>query len=98
MLKRLKIIMHEIRRNDLYYLGSKVVLREAKVANFDDSKLWHLELANVCDLDMNELLKQGIFRREKKFKLQHCEQCILGKNKKHVYNANVSLTFGLHTC
>ena len=88
------VVMKGIRRNNLYlYQGSTIVgttttvLEADKVAEI--SRLWHMRLGHAGEKSLQTLAMQGLLKGVKTFKLDFCEQCVLGKQKRVKFGAAI---------
>lgn len=86
--KNSRVIMRGFRDHSLYYLDGITVVGASKSNVHDNAFLWHKRLGHVCERCVNELLKQNISKVSKGFKLEGCEQCVLGKVKKQPYGSS----------
>ena len=81
------VVMKGIRRNNLYlYQGSTAVGTAAAVVEADKvaemSRLWHMRLGHAGEKSLQTLAMQGLLKGAKTCKLDFCEQCVLGKQKR----------------
>ncbi|KAG8475695.1 hypothetical protein CXB51_032441 [Gossypium anomalum] len=79
----------------LYVLQGSTVIGDAAVASSslsddDITKLWHMRLRHMSENGMAELSKRGLLDGQGIYKLNLCEHCVFGKQKK------VRLTRGIH--
>jgi hypothetical protein len=51
-----------------------------------DSKLWHMHLRHMSDLDMAELRNRGLLKGYISKEMDLCEHCIFGKHKRVKFN------------
>nr|KYP35963.1 Retrovirus-related Pol polyprotein from transposon TNT 1-94 [Cajanus cajan] len=80
-----KKIMKGIRQDGLYRLQGKTIVNPANscfVFKDNSIRLWHLRLAHISEKEFEELHKQGLFEGTKYKKLDFCEHCLYGKQKK----------------
>ena len=83
------VVMKGIRRNNLYlYQGSTAVETAAAAAASEAdkvaemSRLWHMRLGHDGDKSLLALAMQGLLKSAKTCKLDFCEQCVMGKQKR----------------
>ena len=81
------VVMKGIRRNNLYlYQVNTVVGTAAAVSEADKvaemSRLWHMRLGHAGEKSLKTLAMQGLLKGAKTCKLDFCEQCVLGKQKR----------------
>ncbi|KAG8501467.1 hypothetical protein CXB51_003773 [Gossypium anomalum] len=79
----------------LYVLQGSTVTSDAAVASSslsddDITKLWHMRLGPMSENGMTELSKRGLLDRQGICKLNFCEHCVFGKQKR------VRFTRGIH--
>ena len=94
------VVMKGIRRNNLYLyqgrttVGIAAALTEAdKVAEM--SRLWHMRLGHAGEKSLQTLAMQGLLKGEKTCKLDFCEQCVLGKQKRVKFGIAIHNTEGI---
>ena len=80
------MVMKGIRRNNLYlYQGSTAVGTTTAVSEVDKvaemSRLWQ-RLGHAGEKSLQTLAMQGLLKGAKTCKLDFCEQCVLGKQKR----------------
>ncbi|KAG8490704.1 hypothetical protein CXB51_013774 [Gossypium anomalum] len=90
------IVMKEQRKAaKLYVLQGSTVTGDAAVtsssfSNDDITKLWHMRLGHMSENGMAELSKRGLLDGQGICKLNFCEHCVFGKQKR------VRFTRGIH--
>ena len=94
------VVMKGIRRNNLYlYQGSTAVGTAAAVSEVDKvaemSRLWHMRLGHAGEKYLQTLAKQGLLKGAKTCKLDFCEQCVLGKQKRVKFGTAIHNTEGI---
>ena len=94
------VVMKGIRRNNLYlYQGSTAVWTAAAVSEVDKvaemSRLWHMRLGHAGERSLQTLAMQGLLKGEKTCKLDFCEQCVLGKQKRVKFGTAIHNTEGI---
>ena len=94
------VVMKGIRRNNMYlYQGSTtvgiaaVVSEANKVAEM--SRLWHMRLGHAGEKSLQTLAMQGLLKGTKTCKLDFCEQCVLGKQKRVKFGTAIHNTEGI---
>ncbi|KAG8472328.1 hypothetical protein CXB51_035360 [Gossypium anomalum] len=83
----------------LYVLQGSTVTGDAAVASSslpDDNitKLWHMRLGHMSENDMTELSKRGLLDGQGICKLNFCEHCIFGKQKRVRFTREIHNTKG----
>ena len=94
------VVMKGTRRNNLYlYQGSTAVGTAAAVSEADKvaemSKLWHMRLGHAGEKSLQTLAMQGLLKGAKTCKLDFCEQCVLGKQKRVKFGTAIHNTEGI---
>lgn len=70
----------------LYKLLEDTVLGEAVAATDieprnDNTGLWHMRLGHLNERRLNELHKKNLLKGVKRYKLEFCKFCVMGKQK-----------------
>ena len=94
------VVMKGIKRNNLYlYQGSTAVGTAAAVSEVDKvaemSRLWHMRLGHAGEKSLQTLAMQGLLKGAKTCKLDFCEQCVLGKQKRVKFGTAIHNTEGI---
>ena len=94
------VVMKGIRRNNLYlYQGSITVGTAAAVTEADKvaemSRLWHMRLGHAGEKSLQTLAMQGLLKGVKTCKMDFCEQCVLGKQKRVKFGTAIHNTEGI---
>ena len=94
------VVMKGIRRNNLYlYQGSTAVGTAAALSKVDKVaemfRLWHMRLGHAGEKSLQTLAMQGLFKGAKTCKLDFCEQCVLGKQKRVKFGTAIHNTEGI---
>ncbi|KAE8696421.1 GDSL esterase/lipase APG [Hibiscus syriacus] len=80
------VMMKGIRKNNLYYYqGSTIIGAVAAASGGDDldaTQLWHMRLGHAGEKSLQILAKKGLLKGAKACKLNFCEHCVLGKQKR----------------
>ena len=75
-------------------MGTAAAVLEAdKVAEM--SRLWHMRLGHVGEKSLQTLAMQGLLKGAKTCKLDFCEQCVLGKQKRVKFGTAIHNTEGI---
>ncbi|KAG8500185.1 hypothetical protein CXB51_004397 [Gossypium anomalum] len=69
---------------------SDVVVASSSLSDDDITKLWHMRLGHMSENGMVELSKRGLLDGQEICKLNFCEHCVFGKQKR------VRFTIGIH--
>lgn len=94
-----KFVMSARKSGDLYLLQGSTVTSTAAVATtssskLDRSKLWHMRLGHLSEKGMTILNKKGLIDVQNNAKLDFCEHCILGKQKRVSFGLAEHRTYG----
>ena len=94
------VVMKGIRRNNLYlYQGSTVAGITTAVPEADKvaemSRLCHMRLGHAGEKSLQTLAMQGLLKDAKTCKLDFCEQCVLGKQKRVKFGTAIHNTEGI---
>ena len=94
------VVMKGIRRNNLYlYQGSTIVGTTAAISEADKvvemSRLWHMRLGHAEEKSLQTLAVQGLLKGAKTCKLDFCEQCVMGKQKRVKFGTAIHNTEGI---
>ena len=94
------VMMKGIRRNNLYlYQGNTTVGTTAAVSKTDKvvemSRLWHMRLGHAGEKSLQTLAMQRLLKGAKTCKLDFCEQCVLGKQKRVKFGTTIHNTEGI---
>ena len=94
------VVMKGIRRNNLYlYQGSTVAGITTAVPEADKvaemSRLCHMRLGHAGEKSLQTLAMQGLLKGAKTCKLDFCEQCVLGKQKRVKFGTAIHNTEGI---
>ena len=75
-------------------MGTAAAVSEAdKVAEM--SRLWHMRLGHAGEKSLQTLAMQGLLKGAKTCKLDFCEQCVLGKQKRVKFGTAIHNTEGI---
>ena len=91
------VMMKGIRRNNMYlYHGSTTVGTVTTVSKEDKvddmSRLWHMRLGHTREKSLRALAMQGLLKGAKTCKLEFCEQCVMGKQKRVKFGTTIHNT------
>ncbi|GMI79054.1 hypothetical protein HRI_001574700 [Hibiscus trionum] len=93
------VIMKGIRKNNLYYYQGSTVIGAVAAASgedkLDSSQLWHMRLGHAGEKSLQILAKQGLLKGAKACKLNFCEHCVLGKQKRVKFGTAIHNTKGI---
>ncbi|KAL4272870.1 hypothetical protein GQ457_13G029760 [Hibiscus cannabinus] len=93
------VLMKGIRKNNLYYYQGSTVIGAVAAAsegdNLDSTLLWHMRLGHAGEKSLQILAKQGLLKGAKACKLQFCEHCVLGKQKRVKFGTAIHDTKGI---
>ncbi|KAI3462209.1 hypothetical protein Pfo_018872, partial [Paulownia fortunei] len=95
------VVIKGIRRNNLYYYQGSTVIGTASAAisnndkDFEATRLWHMRLGHAGEKSLQTLAKQGLLKGAKVCKLDFCEHCVLGKQKRVKFGTAIHNTKGI---
>ena len=100
VVSRALVVMKGIRRNNLHhYQGSTAMGTAATVSEADKvaemSRLWHMRLGHAGEKYLQTLAMQGLLKGAKTCKLEFCEPCVLGKQKRVKFGTAIHNTEGI---
>lgn len=82
----------------LYVLLGSTVIGDADVvsslSDADVTKLWHMRLGHMSELGLAELSKRGLLNGQSTSKLEFCEHCVFGKQKRVSFSTGAHFTKG----
>ena len=93
-----KVILRASKRKNLYYLEGKTILGEACAVSSqgsDDEKisyLWHQRLGHISEKQFVILHKQKLLPNLKDVKVEFCEHCVYGKQKRQAFGTGIHNT------
>ncbi|KAG8480910.1 hypothetical protein CXB51_025469 [Gossypium anomalum] len=73
-----------------FYCYGDAAVASSSLSDDDITKLWHMRLGHMSENGMTELSKRGLFDGQGICKLNFCEHCVFGKQKR------VRFTRGIH--
>ncbi|KAE8717034.1 cytochrome P450 71A9-like [Hibiscus syriacus] len=90
------VMMKGIRKNNLYYYqGSTIIGAVAAASGGDDldaTQLRHMRLGHAGEKSLQILAKKGLLKGVKACKLNFCEHCVLGKQKRVKFGTTIHNT------
>ena len=97
------MVMKGIRRNNLYYYnGSTVTGVVATVSGSDKdveiTSLWHRCSGHAGETALLILAKRGLLKGAKTCKLEFCEHCVMGKQRRVKFGISIHSTEGILDC
>ncbi|KAE8709887.1 Tubulin beta-2 chain [Hibiscus syriacus] len=87
------VMMKGIRK--YYYQGSTIIGAVAAASGCDDldaTQLWHMRLGHAGEKSLQILEKKGLLKGAKAYKLNFCEHCVLGKQKRVKFGTTIHNT------
>ncbi|GAV86111.1 gag_pre-integrs domain-containing protein, partial [Cephalotus follicularis] len=92
------LFMKGLKVGSLYKLQGSTVIGSvavsSSVSDSDDTKLWHMRLGHMSEREMNNLSKRGLLGGHSIGKLNFCEHCIYGKQKRVSFSTAIHRTKG----
>ncbi|KAE8692180.1 putative ROP-interactive CRIB motif-containing protein 6 [Hibiscus syriacus] len=93
------VMMKGIKKNNLYYYqGSTIIGAVAAASGGDDldaTQLWHMRLGHAGEKSLQIMAKKGLLKGAKACKLNFCEHCVLGKQKRVKFGTTIHNTKGI---
>ncbi|KAE8725113.1 hypothetical protein F3Y22_tig00009009pilonHSYRG00067 [Hibiscus syriacus] len=93
------VMMKGIRKNNLYYYQGSTIIGAVAVASggddLDATQLWHMRLGHAGEKSLQILAKKGLLKGAKACKLNFCEHCVLGKQKRVKFGTTIHNTKGI---
>ena len=93
------VVMKGLKQHSLYVLQGSTVTGIAGMASSSEcdsetTKLWHMRLGHMSERGMAELSKHGLLKGMKTGKLDFCEHCVFGKQKRVKFSTAIHRTKG----
>lgn len=91
-----RVVLKAERFNNLYYLQGSTITGTAAVSiasNTSNTKLWHMRLGHMSEKGMHLLHKRGYLNDIGK--LEFCEHCVFGKQKRVSFSLSTHCTKGI---
>jgi len=96
------VLMKGLRQGSLYILHGTTVTGLAAVcrtsSDVDNTKLWHIRLGHVSEHGMTILSKKGCLGSAGTGKLDFCEYCVVGKQKRVSFFTTRHRMWGILDC
>uniref|UniRef100_A0A2P2NYU7 Retrovirus-related Pol polyprotein from transposon TNT 1-94 n=1 Tax=Rhizophora mucronata TaxID=61149 RepID=A0A2P2NYU7_RHIMU len=90
--------MKAARIGTLYFLHGSIVTDSTavstSVSDSDVTKLWHIRLGHMSDRGMAALSKKGLLCGQNIGKMEFCEHCVFGKQKRLSFSTAIHKTKG----
>ena len=91
------MVMKGTRRNNMYYYNASTVTEVLAIVSSSDedseiTSLWHGRLGHVGEKALLILMKQGLLNGRKTCKLEFCEHCVLGKQRRVTFGTAIHNT------
>jgi len=85
---------------NLYVLQGTTVIGDAAVvsntlSDDDVTKLWHMPIGHMSENGMTELSRRGLLNSQSISKLEFCEHCLFGKQKRVKFMKGIHNTKGM---
>ncbi|KAI4303367.1 hypothetical protein MLD38_039008 [Melastoma candidum] len=92
------VVMKGTKTGSLYVLHGSTVTGSAAISSSlsesDSAKLWHMRLGHMSENSMSALSNRGLLPVQSIGKLDFCEHCVFGKQKRVSFNTAVHQTKG----
>lgn len=95
------VMLKGVRKNNLYYYQGSTVVGTVATAtssikkDAEATKLWHMRLGHTGEKSLQMLAKQGLLKGTKTCKLEFCEHCVLGKQRRVKFGTAIHNTKGI---
>ncbi|KAG9455031.1 hypothetical protein H6P81_007935 [Aristolochia fimbriata] len=95
------VMLNGERKNNLYYyqgntvVGTAVAVTSSSKKDVEATKLWHMQLEHAGEKSLQTLAKQGFLKGTKTCKLEFCEHCVLGKQRRVKFGTTIHNTKGI---
>ena len=95
------VMLKGIRKNNLYYYQGSTVVGTTAAAisstkkDAEATQLWHMRLGHAGEKSLQTLAKQGLLKGTKTCKLEFCEHCVLGKQRRVKFGTGIHNTKGI---
>ncbi|KAE8673094.1 hypothetical protein F3Y22_tig00111812pilonHSYRG00176 [Hibiscus syriacus] len=90
------VMMKGIRKNNLYYYQGSTIIGAVVAASggddLDATQLWHMRLGHAGEKSLKILAKKGLLKGAKACKLNFCEHCVMGKQKRVKFGTTIHNT------
>ncbi|KAE8708956.1 hypothetical protein F3Y22_tig00110332pilonHSYRG00622 [Hibiscus syriacus] len=90
------VMMKGIRENNLYYYQGSTIIGAVAAAfggdDLDTTQLWHMQLGHAGEKSLQILVKKELLKGAKACKLNFCEHCVLGKQKRVKFGTTIHNT------
>ena len=90
------VALRAARKRNMYFLDGSTIVGEATTASSitrevasDTTRIWHMRLRHASENAMQSLVKQGLLKGAKTYKLEFCEHCVLGKQTRVKFDTAV---------
>jgi len=95
------VMLRGKRKNNLYYyqgstvVGAVTTITSSTTKDAEATKLWHMRLGHAGEKSLQILAKQGLLKGTKACKLEFCEHCVLGKQRRVKFGTAIHNTKGI---
>jgi len=95
------VMLKGVRKNNLYYyqgstvVGTVATTTSSSKMDAEATKLWHMGLEHAGEKSLQILTKQGLLKGTKACKLEFCENCVLGKQRRVKFGTAIHNTKGI---
>ena len=95
------VMLKGVRKNNLYYyqgntvVGTVATTTSSTKKDIEATKLWHMRLGHAGEKSLQILAKQGLLKGIKTCKLDFCEHCVLGKQRRVRFGTAIHNTKGI---
>ena len=95
------VMLKGVRKNNLYYYQGRTVVGTVATAtssskkDADAVKLWHMRLGHAGEKSLQTLAKQGLLKGARTGRLELCEHCVMGKQRRVKFGTTIYNTKGI---
>jgi len=95
------VMLKGVRKNNLYYYQGSIVVETVVTTtsstkkDAEATKLWHMRLTHAGEKSLQILTKQGLLKGTKACKLEFCEHCVPGKQRRVKFGTAIHNTKGI---
>ena len=93
------VVLKATSKRNMYFLDGSTIVGGATASSditrevaSDTTRLWHMHLWHASENALQSLVKQGLLKGTKTYKLEFCEHCVLGKQTRVKFDTAVHKT------
>ena len=95
------VMLKGVRKNNLYYyqgntvVGTVATTTSSTKKDIEATKLWHMRLGHAVEKSLQILAKKRLLKGTKACKIEFCEHCVLGKQRRVRFGTAIHNTKGI---